>query len=237
MSGGMLVLMIAWMAGLTAVVGGTIAWLEGSDETPGKRVLVHAVIAFGGGTLLAAVSFALVPEAAKTLEPLLLTVLFLAGAVVFMVLDVALARAGGSRAQFLAMMMDFAPESLSLGAVFIGNHKLGYLLAGLIGIQNLPEGFNAFREMVASGRRPRSVLLVLAVASLTGPAAAWLGYTFLQDSKAITASVMAFASGGIVYLIFQDIAPQASMRRHPLTSMGAVLGFLLGLLGNVLLIG
>jgi len=47
-------------------------------------------------------------------------------------------------AQFLAMLMDFLPEALALGAVFGHDRRLGVLLAAFIGAQNLPEGFNSF---------------------------------------------------------------------------------------------
>jgi ZIP family zinc transporter len=46
---------------------------------------------------------------------------------------------------------------------------------------------------------------------------------------------MTFASGGILYLIFQDIAPQAKMRRHWTPALGAILGFAVGLLGKKLI--
>jgi ZIP family zinc transporter len=104
--------------------------------------------------------------------------------------------------------MDFLPEAISLGAVFGHNHRLGILLAVFIGAQNLPEGFNSFREIVASGARPRAALTALLAISLLGPIAACMGYLFLQDHAKLTAGIMSFAAGGILYIIFQDIAPE-----------------------------
>ncbi|MCB1168236.1 MAG: hypothetical protein KDK33_18920, partial [Leptospiraceae bacterium] len=153
----------------------------------------------------------------------------------FSVIDAYQSRKGGPRAQFLAMLMDFLPEALSLGAVFGHDHSLGLLLAAFIALQNLPEGFNAYREMVLSGARPWTVLGLLAAISLLGPAAAITGHLFLQDLPLVTATIMVFASGGILYLIFQDIAPQSRMERHWSPTLGAVLGFLLGMLGHILI--
>ncbi len=45
---------------------------------------------------------------------------------------------------------------------------------------------------------------------------------------------MLFASGGILYLIFQDIAPQVRVEKHWLPPLGAIAGFLLGLIGHLL---
>ncbi len=46
---------------------------------------------------------------------------------------------------------------------------------------------------------------------------------------------MSFASGGILYLIFQDIAPQIRMERHWTPPLGAVLGFAIGMVGHQLI--
>ena len=46
---------------------------------------------------------------------------------------------------------------------------------------------------------------------------------------------MLFASGGILYLTLQDIAPHARLERHWGPPIGAVLGFALALVGEMLL--
>lgn len=45
---------------------------------------------------------------------------------------------------------------------------------------------------------------------------------------------MLFAAGGILYLIFQDIAPQSRLERHWGPATGAVIGFGVGLPGRQL---
>lgn len=47
-------------------------------------------------------------------------------------------------------------------------------------------------------------------------------------------ATMLFASGGILYLIFQDIAPQARLERHWAPTLGAVLGFCFAMLAEML---
>jgi len=229
------IVLTSWLAGVTAFVGGVIAKLEGSAETTTKREIVHGVIAFGGGLLVAAVAFALVPEGLALLDPVRLPLIFCAGGIAFCVLDAYLARRGGSKAQFMAMLTDFLPEAISLGAVFGHDARLGLLLAAFIGAQNLPEGFNAYREVVAADSTPRAALATLFGASLLGPVAACTGFFFLQNQPQLTASIMIFASGGILYLIFQDIGPQSKMRRHWSPPLGAVLGFAVGMLGKKLI--
>src|SRR6056297_2114209 len=189
-----IVVLTSWLAGIAAFVGGVVARLERSEETELKPEIIHGVIAFGGGILLAAVAFALAPEGIAVLHPLILTAVFIAGGLVFCCIDAYLSRRGGSRAQFMAMLMDFVPEAISLGAVFAHNHALGILLALFIGAQNLPEGFNSFREIVAAGNRAPSTLATLAGVSLLGPTAAALGYFLLRDREMVTAGIMSFAA-------------------------------------------
>ncbi|MBU1069323.1 hypothetical protein KJ975_07115 [Myxococcota bacterium] len=108
-------------------------------------------------------------------------------------------------------------------------------LAAVVGAQNLPEGFNSFREIAKVGLKPRAVILSLLAVSVLGPMAACAGYFFLQDHARLTAGIMTFAGGGIMYLIFQDIAPQSKMSRHWTPSLGAVLGFAVGMIGKQLI--
>jgi ZIP family zinc transporter len=228
----MTIMLATWLAGVTAFIGGLVARVEGSMETTFKRELVHGIVAFGGGILVAAIAFALAPEGMKYLSPAVLAATFCAGGIGFCLLDRHLSSQGGSKAQFMAMLMDFVPEAISLGAVFGHDRRLGMLLAAFIGAQNLPEGFNAFREVVKSGTKPRTALVTLFAVSFLGPVAGCIGYFFLQGNPALTAGIMSFAAGGILYLIFQDIAPDSTMRRHPSPPLGAVLGFVVGMVGK-----
>ena len=47
--------------------------------------------------------------------------------------------------------------------------------------------------------------------------------------------VLLFAGGGILYLMFQDLAPQAKLRNRQAPAIGAVAGFLCGLVGHMLI--
>jgi ZIP family zinc transporter len=230
-----ILIIASWLAGLAALVGGVIACIEGSADTETKREFTHGIIAFGGGILVAAVAFALLPQGIVVLSSVSLGTFFCAGGLFFCIFDIYISKQGGTKAQFMAMLMDFLPEALALGAVFGRDHRLGVLLAAFIGAQNLPEGFNSFRELTGVGTKPRVALMALLGASLLGPLAACTGYFFLQDQAKLTGAIMTFASGGILYLIFQDIAPQSKIKKHWIPALGAVLGFAVGLLGKKLI--
>lgn len=44
-----LILLVSWLAGLAAFVGGAVACIEGSADTETKPEVTHGIIAFGGG--------------------------------------------------------------------------------------------------------------------------------------------------------------------------------------------
>jgi ZIP family zinc transporter len=231
-------LLLSLLAGLSMVAGGLIASIEHIRPHWLQREFRHTVIAFGGGALLAAVALVLVPDGARSLTVVPASVAFVAGAVVFLLLDRVMARRGGSVAQLMAMLTDFIPEAIALGASFALGSAAAPLLAFLIGLQNLPEGFNAYREMKASARMSRSsVLVTFTLLSLLGPAAAWIGIVAFAHHPSLLGALMVFCAGGILYLTFQDIAPQAKLERAWGPSLGAVAGFLLGLVGQMLLVG
>ena len=133
------------------------------------------------------------------------------------------------------MAADFLPESLALGGMFVADAEGAMLLALLIGLQNFPEGFNAWRELApARGDRRRAFTLMLGIA-LLGPACGLAGWFWLADHAAVLGAVMLFAAGGILYATFQDIAPQSRLERHWAPPLGAVLGFALALAGQLVL--
>jgi ZIP family zinc transporter len=105
---------------------------------------------------------------------------------------------------------------------------------GLIALQNMPEGFAAHREMRGSGMKGAPLWVMFLLAPLVGPLAAWLGYSWLSDNEQTLSFILLFCSGGILFLIFEDIAPRAHLRRERFPAIGAILGFLLGMVGTMI---
>jgi ZIP family zinc transporter len=140
--------------------------------------------------------------------------------------------------QTLAMLLDFVPESLAMGGMFALGAPSAPLLAVLIGLQNLPEGFNAYREILAvADYRIRRTIYFMVVMILAGPVAGTLGWFIAAQFPALVGAIMLFASGGILYLIFQDIAPQARLERRWAPTLGAVIGFCFAMLAEILVNG
>jgi len=231
------ILLFTTGAGSCIPLGGLLARIENIHPKWLENELRHFVIALGGGILIAAVALVLVPEGSAHLSASADSVLFLfSGGLCFFGLERFLGRRHLEVPQMSAMLLDYIPESIALGGIFATGAQSAPLLALLIALQNLPEGFNAYREIKAvGGTSPRYILSVMCAFIPLGPLFGVLGFLFLAQRPDILGAIMLFAAGGILYLIFQDIAPQSRLRRHWAPPLGAVLGFCIGMLGDILL--
>jgi ZIP family zinc transporter len=213
-------------------LGAFVASIEHIHSDWLQQEFRHSVIAFGAGALLSAVALVLVPEGIAHVSTLPAAICFIGGGLLFMGIDIYLNKNKTQAGQLAAMLADFIPESIALGAVFAtGGNNTAYLLALLIALQNLPEGFNAYRELQSCSYSGKKVISLFILLAFTGPLAGFIGYEFLGEMPSIVAGIMLFAAGGILYAIFQDIAPQIKLEKHYAPPLGALLGFILGLVG------
>jgi ZIP family zinc transporter len=228
------VVALTFVAGLAMPLGALIASFEHIKSKCLQSELRHSITAFGGGALLSAVALVLVPEGIQNLGLLEIILSFSLGGFAFAWLDLKIKKSGSQASNFIAMLSDFIPEALALGASCVAGGKSAVLIAILIALQNTPEGFNTYRELLQSGMKSRSIITALIVISLLGPLSGLLGFYVLGGYPLFVSMIMLFASGGILYVVFQDIAPQAVLQNSWKPSIGAVLGFMLGLAGHVL---
>lgn len=226
---------VTLLAGLTMPLGALIARFEHIRPRWIEEELRHSVMAFGGGALLSAIGLVLIPEGIKNQSMLLASLYFIGGGLSFMLLDIILYKINTPASQLAAMLADFVPESIALGAAFATGSKSAFLLAVLIALQNLPEGFNAYRELAShTTHRPKRIIKIFFMMAILGPIAGLSGYIYLSDAPTVISAIMLFASGGILYSVFQDIAPQVKLEQHWAPPMGAILGFLVGIIGLML---
>lgn len=228
------VILFSLLSGITVFLGGLFALFFEKSFKKGflKEEIIHFFIAFGTGIMLSAISFVLVPHGLEKTDVLVAILLILLGGVIFYILDSYIQKKAGNVSQIMAMLLDFIPESIALGALFAYDYKVGMVLALFIGLQNFPESFNSFIELRFSGFKIKSSLIILFLLSFIGVIFSLFGYYFLSKSPFITSALMLFASGGILYLIFQDIAPSLRYKNNRLIAIGVNIGFIVGIYGN-----
>ena len=230
------ILLLSLLAGAAMPVGALLARYDLVHPTLLGPAWRHFIVAFGGGALISAVALVLVPEGVDALPTFPAALCFAAGGAFFYWLDKYLRKLNSSVGQLVAMLSDFIPEAIALGAAFAAGGGAGLLLALLMVLQNLPEGFNAYEELSSSASMRRNhIILAFSGLALVGPLSAAIGFYFLAQYDQLLGALMLFASAGILYLVFQDIAPSSKISNQGMPALGAVVGFLLGLVGNMLI--
>ena len=221
-------IILSLFAGLAITAGAWLASLKMFHSVWMREEFRHSIIAFGAGALISAVAFVLIPDGAKYQSNMSTVLTFLAGGIVFMIIDRLLASSNNKLAQFIAMMLDFIPEAIVLGAIVTQDFTKAIFLTLVIAAQNLPEGYAAYISM---RKKERNHLGLFLLVGLTGPIYILLGANVFISHPTILGMMMTFCAGGIVYLVFEDIAPNVVMEKHWLPPLGAVFGFAVGMLG------
>lgn len=232
------IMILTVAAGICIPLGGFIASFKRFHPDWLELEFRHFIIAFGGGILLGAVAIVLVPEGVAGMNGSMVAILMiLTGGTSFFLIERALGLRRRETPQLMGMLLDYVPEAIALGGLVASSSPIAPLLALLIGLQNLPEGFNTYREIICTKEcSPKKALSFMSKLVIIGPIAGLIGFFFLSEHQAILSAIMLFASGGILYLIFQDIAPQSRLNKHWMPPLGAVIGFCVALLSKMMVI-
>jgi len=236
MSEHLTIFLLTAAAGACIPIGGIISSFEKIRPSWLEREFRHFVIAFGGGILLGAVAVVLVPEGISSMGNSMFSIpIVLLGAVCFFAVERFLGLRRREAPQLMGMVLDYIPEAIALGGLVATGSSIAPTLALLIGLQNIPEGFNAYREIKAQNHgSAKRTLVVMSLLVPLGPVAGIFGYVFLSDHDSVLGAIMLFSSGGIIYLLFQDIAPQSRLEKHWGPPIGAAFGFCLALFSEML---
>jgi ZIP family zinc transporter len=233
-----------------SLVGGAVA--AAVITLPARTAAL--LTAFGGGVLMAAIAFELMPEADREAGVALTVAGVAAGALVYVLADARLSRdeemdrmrrSGHAAAAGQSMMMrsadtargesiavglfvDGVPESIALGLT-IAEGEVGIaLLAGVL-IGNVVEAYGAAQPIVAGGRTKRFAIALMAAIGAALALATLAGGTALADASGeLVGTLQAVAAGAVLAVITIAIVPHAFEEVSRLVAAATVLGFLLG---------
>jgi zinc transporter, ZIP family len=228
------------LGGGALVLGALVAWFV---DVPPK--VVASVMAFGSGVLISAVAFDLMAEAAASGGLTATASGFLAGAVLYVLANLALARRGarhrkrsggqpseaeqsGSGAAIaVGALLDGIPESVVLGLSLLAGGAVSTPVLAAVFISNVPEGLSSAAGMKRSGRSARYVFGVWGGIAVISGLSALLGNLLLGEASPQTEAVItAVAAGAILTMIADTMIPEAYERTHAWTGLITTLGFL-----------
>jgi len=133
---------------------------------------------------------------------------------------------------FTAMTIHNLPEGLAVGFAFgsaaFGGAESRLAALGLaigIAVQNFPEGAAVSLPMKKAVRSPFKAFLLGSLSGLIEPIAAAFGFLFSTGLGGLLPYVMAFAAGTMVFVVVEDLLPEAGSVKH--TAWGFMAGFAL----------
>lgn len=213
-----------------------------------KQRVVAALMAFGSGVLICALTFGLMDEAFANGGFDAVIIGFLVGGLIYIGSDYLLHTFGGrkhKRKQLkyssneangilitIGSMLDGIPESIALGIALFVNPQLGLLMLVAIIISNFPEGVSSAAGLRKEKFKRRQIIITWILASGLITAVTILSYLFLNNLSANNISIIqAIAAGGILAMLADSMIPEAyedgGFAIGSLTVLGFLLAFLL----------
>jgi ZIP family zinc transporter len=228
--------------GLVAGSALLIGALIGYRYDLGPR-LVAAIMAFGSGVLISVIAFNLMDEAFAHAGLVPAVTGFLAGALIFTLVSVALAEAGArhrkrsrrsgddSRPLAIAVgsFIDSVPESIIVGVSLIEGEGVALATVIAIFISNVPEALSSSAGMKRAGWSKRQVFaLWIGIAAANGVLALAGFVAFAGVPHEWTAIVQALGAGALLAMIADTMIPEAFEETHNAAGLVSALGFVAG---------
>jgi ZIP family zinc transporter len=230
------------LSGSALVLGAAIAYFVHLPQR-----LIAAVMAFGSGVLISALSFDLMDEAYRTGGILATSAGFLAGAAVYTGANMIVSRRGAKHrkrsghapdakqpsdegsgiAIALGALLDGIPESIVIGVSLLTGQGVGIVAVAAVFLSNLPEGLSSAAGMRRAGRSPGYIFGIWVGIALASGAAALVGnMAFAGTSPALISAVTAVAAGAILAMLTDTMIPEAFETAHDFAGLITVAGFL-----------
>lgn len=241
-------LIYSFLAGISTVLGALLFFVFGS---PGKKLLA-ASLGFAGGVMLAISMFELLPEAVELGSLTGALAGFLLGLTMMYVVDILLPHAHLSKSDDLVVenahkysvyktpvlrtgflilagiALHNLPEGLAIGAGVEASPELGLYIAIAIGLHNIPEGLAMAGPLRAGGLSSVRTFLLVLGAGLIMPIGAALGLVLFSISEVFIGGSLAFAAGAMIYIVLDELIPQANAMHGHCAIIGVGAGLLPG---------
>jgi ZIP family zinc transporter len=133
----------------------------------------------------------------------------------------------------LAVTLHNIPEGLAVGVAFgaaaagLGGATLSgaIALALGIGLQNFPEGMAVAMPLRREGLSRFGAFTYGQLSGFVEPVAGVLGALFVLSAQGLLPYALAFAAGAMIFVVVEELVPEAQAENPHLATMGTMLGF------------
>jgi ZIP family zinc transporter len=229
------------VAGGALVIGAAVGYYAQVSQR-----VIAAIMAFGSGVLISALSFELMDEAYKTGGFASTAAGFFGGAAVYTLANWLLARQGAKHrkrsgeqqvqasgqenngaAIAVGALLDGIPESIVIGLSMLGGGAVSTVAVIAIFLSNIPEGLSSAAGMKKAGRSAAYIFGVWGGIALASGLAALAGFALFRDFSAnVVAATTAVAAGAILAMLVDTMIPEAFETAHEFAGLLTVAGFL-----------
>lgn len=144
----------------------------------------------------------------------------------------------------LAVTLHNIPEGMAVGVVFAGlvsgeasmTYASAIALSIGIAIQNFPEGAIISLPLKSDGESRKKAFLYGALSGIVEPIAAGITVMLSHFVVPILPYLLAFAAGAMLYVVVEELIPEASSGKHSnMSTIGFALGFVIMMILDVAL--
>jgi zinc transporter, ZIP family len=211
------------LAASSLVVGSLLAFARAWPT-----VQLGAVLAFGAGALISAVSFELTEEGVKVAGLGWVAIGLGAGAMTYFTLDRSIERRFGTGGTALAVgaFLDGIPEQLVLGIGIAAGEGVSVGLLVAIFVSNLPEAIGSANAMSGAGRERVWIVRLWAGVAAVCVLATIAGYALADAASGeLTAVIDGFAAGALLVMLIDSMIPDAAKDAGRPAGLVTTLGF------------
>jgi len=243
-----------FVASIPLIIGSVVALFVSLPKS-----IIAAIMAFGSGVLVAALSFSLMEEAFNLSQSIpSVAIGFILGGISYSAANRILDKkskddssvrarkrshgensGGGKSTSGLSLLvgsiMDNIPENMALGISLVTGGAVNVVLIAAIFISNFPEGLASTHGMKANGRSKKYILFLWSIAVVIGTISTAIGFAVLsKTSPAIISIAISFAAGAILVMLAESMIPEAFEEGGSKIGLAAMAGFVIAfILGRI----